>query len=106
MSGSCYRLQRPCDVGRQRGSGCPPCRDRPRVVRYMDHKVRRTVANTPVLEVVELETAPVLPAQQALKRVAARRCGARTANVRSGSSTQRSEIDDARMAVPSGKRTI
>ena len=41
--------------------------------------VRRTVANTPVLEVVELETAPVLPAQQALKRVAARRCGARTA---------------------------
>jgi hypothetical protein len=49
------------------------------VVRYMDHKVRRTVANTPVLEVVELETAPVLPAQQALKRVAARRCGARTA---------------------------
>jgi hypothetical protein len=30
------------------------------VVRYMDHKVRRTVANTPVLEVVELETAPVL----------------------------------------------
>ena len=30
MSGSCYRLRRPCDVGRQRGSGCPPCRDRPR----------------------------------------------------------------------------
>jgi hypothetical protein len=48
------------------------------VVRYMDHNIRRTVANTPVLEVVELETAPVLPAQQALKRVAARRCGART----------------------------
>jgi hypothetical protein len=37
------------------------------VVRYMDHNIRRTVANTPVLEVVELETAPVLPAQQALK---------------------------------------
>ena len=49
------------------------------VAYYMDHKVRRTVANYPVLEVVELETAPVLPAQQALKRIAARRCGARTA---------------------------
>jgi hypothetical protein len=46
---------------------------------YMDHKVRRTVANYPVLEVVELLTGPVLPSQQTLRRQAAHRCGSRAA---------------------------
>ena len=49
------------------------------VTQYQGHAVRRTVANYPVLEVVQLETAPVLPAQQTLRRAAARRCGVRTA---------------------------
>ena len=46
---------------------------------YQGHAIRRTVANYPVLEVVELESAPMLPAQQPLRRAAARRCGIRTA---------------------------
>jgi hypothetical protein len=49
------------------------------VAHYQGHAIRRTVANYPVLEVVELDTAPILPAQQTLRRVAARRCGTRTA---------------------------
>jgi hypothetical protein len=49
------------------------------VADYQGHAIRRTVANYPVLEVVELDTAPILPAQQTLRRVAARRCGTRTA---------------------------
>jgi hypothetical protein len=47
---------------------------------YQGRKVRRTVTNYPVLEVVELDTAQILPAQQTLRRVAARRCGIRTAH--------------------------
>src|SRR5919197_5635173 len=39
------------------------------IAHYQGHAIRRTVSNYPVLEVVELDTAPVLPAQQALRRV-------------------------------------
>ena len=49
------------------------------VAHYQGHAIRRTVANYPVLEVVELDTGPTLPAQQTLRRSAARRCGTRTA---------------------------
>lgn len=49
------------------------------IATYMDRKVRRTVANYPVLEVVELLTGPALPAQQPLRRQAAHRCGSRAA---------------------------
>jgi hypothetical protein len=50
------------------------------IAHYQGHAIRRTVSNYPVLEVVELDTAPVLPSQEALRRVAARRCGLRTAH--------------------------
>jgi hypothetical protein len=49
------------------------------VAHYQGHAIRRTVANYPVLEVVELDTGPTLPAQQTLRRSAVRRCGIRTA---------------------------
>ena len=49
------------------------------IAHYQGHAIRRTVANYPVLEAVELVTGPILPAQQTLRRVAARRCGVGTA---------------------------
>jgi hypothetical protein len=53
----------------------------------IDHKVahvqgrtyRRNTANTPLLQVVKLGEVPLLPGQQVLQRVAARRCGKETA---------------------------
>jgi hypothetical protein len=49
------------------------------ISQYQGHAIRRTATNYPVLEVVELDTGPSLPAQQTLRRVAARRCGIQTA---------------------------
>ncbi len=49
------------------------------IAHYQGHAIRRAVANYPVLAVVELDTAPILPAQPTLRRVAARRCSIHTA---------------------------
>jgi hypothetical protein len=51
-----------------------------RVDHYQGHAIRRTPANYPVLEVVRFSDGPpVLPGEQALKKIAAKRCGGFTA---------------------------